>query len=107
MSTGISSWSNPETIGAMYPFVGTEVLLVIAAAVFWIWWHVKQIRDENRELEEAAAYFRRVGLREVMERNRAPEARVLSTVDTDSAGSGGVNPVSAAPAASAPVDSKV
>ncbi len=37
MFTGISSWSNPESIGAIYPFVGTEMLLVIAAAVFWIW----------------------------------------------------------------------
>ena len=75
MDTGITSWNAPETIGAIYPFVGSEMLLVMAAAVFWVWWHVKQIRDENRELEEQAAYYRKVGVRSCMESTRSPEAR--------------------------------
>ncbi|HAO24115.1 MULTISPECIES: hypothetical protein [unclassified Methylophaga] len=70
MSTGISSWANPDTIGAIYPFVGSEMLLTIAGVVFWIWWHIKQIRDENRELAEAAAAHRSAGLDKVMEQHR-------------------------------------
>lgn len=70
MSTGISSWSNPETIGAIYPFVGSEMLLTIAGVIFWIWWHIKQIRDENRELAEAAEAHRSAGLDKVMEQRR-------------------------------------
>jgi hypothetical protein len=70
MSTGISSWSSPELITAIYPFVGTEVLLTIAGVVFWVWWHIKQIKDENRELEEAAIAHREEGIEKVMERQR-------------------------------------
>lgn len=71
MSTGISTWSNPDAITAIYPFVGSEVLLTIAGVVFWIWWHIKQIRDENRELEEAATAHQSEGLEKVMEKQRA------------------------------------
>lgn len=91
MSTGISSWSNPAEITAIYPFPGTEWLLVIAGFVFWIWWHVKQIREENQALEEAAEYYRRHGVRQTMEKN------VARTVSDGPAGSyssaSGVNPV--------------
>jgi len=71
MSTGISSWANPETITAIYPFVGSEVLLTIAGVVFWIWWHVKQIRDENRLLEQAAMAHQDEGLEKLMQRLEA------------------------------------
>lgn len=91
MSTGISSWSNPSEITVIYPFPGTEWLLVIAGFVFWIWWHVKQIREENRALEEAAEYHRRHGVRRAMEQN------VARSVSDGPAGShsdaSGVNPV--------------
>lgn len=73
MSTGISSWSSPDAITAIYPFVGSEVLLTIAGVAFWIWWHIKQIRDENRELAEAAAAHQSDGLVKVMEQHRGYE----------------------------------
>lgn len=73
MSTGISSWANPSEIEAIYPFVGAEVLMVIAGFAFWIWWHVKQIRDENREMEKQAAYFRKVGLERAMHYGSVPK----------------------------------
>ncbi len=73
MSTGIGSWSNPSQIEAIYPFVGTEVLLVIAGFVFWIWWHVKQMRDENRELDKQAEYYREIGLERAMHHGGAPK----------------------------------
>lgn len=77
MSTGIASWSNPAEITAIYPFVGTEVLLVVAGFAFWIWWHVKQIRDESRELEKQAAYFREIGLDRAM--HYGAEPRIATT----------------------------
>lgn len=85
MSTGISSWANPDAIGAIYPFVGSEMLLTVAGVAFWIWWHIKQIRDENRELEEAAAAHRREGLDKVMEQHRGwqqPEVVIEQTLSS-------------------------
>lgn len=67
MSTGIQDWVNFSEIGAIYPFQGIEVPLVIAAVVFWLWWHVRAIRDEDREMQEAAAYYRRIGLEKVIQ----------------------------------------
>ena len=57
MSTGVESWNTDlSVLGPLYPFVGTEVLLVAAGAVAWILWQVIQIRAENASLaqEEAA-----------------------------------------------------
>lgn len=51
MSTnGITSWAvDLEGIGAVYPFQGWEVLMVILGLIFWIGFHVLQIRNEQRE----------------------------------------------------------
>lgn len=59
MSTnGMSSWAvDLKDIGAIYPFQGTEVFLVIAGLVFWIWFHVAQARAESRELEKSEALY--------------------------------------------------
>ncbi len=53
MSTnGMTSWAvDLKDIGAIYPFQGTEVLLVIVGLAFWIIWHVVQMRHENAEIE--------------------------------------------------------
>lgn len=53
MSTnGLTSWAvDLKDIGAIYPFQGTETVLVIIGFAFWIGWHVWQIRHENAELE--------------------------------------------------------
>ena len=53
MSTnGMTSWAvDLKDIGAIYPFQGTEVLLVIVGIAFWIIWHVMQTRHENAEIE--------------------------------------------------------
>jgi hypothetical protein len=39
-------------IGPLYPFVGSEMILVIVAVIFWLWWHVQQLRAEQREYDE-------------------------------------------------------
>lgn len=78
MSTGLSDWVNLDNIGAFYPFAGAEWLLVLAAVIFWIWWHVKTIRQENQEMEEARKYFRKIGLEKAMDtkgKARLPENR--------------------------------
>jgi hypothetical protein len=52
MSTnGMTSWAvDLKDVGAIYPFQGTEVLLVIIGVVFWIGWHIVQTRQENAEI---------------------------------------------------------
>lgn len=56
MSTiGYSDWAvDLANVGAIYPFQGSEVLLVILGVAFWIGWHIIQIRQENAEYEEDA-----------------------------------------------------
>ncbi len=71
MSTGsIENFTgNIAEIGPMYPFVGTEWLLALLCLVFWLAWHVLQIRIENRELEvDAARYVTKEILDRVYER---------------------------------------
>jgi hypothetical protein len=56
MSTnGMTSWAvDLKDVGAIYPFQGTETLLVIIGIAFWIGWHIWQIRHENAELAAEA-----------------------------------------------------
>ena len=53
MSTnGLESWAvDLKDVGAIYPFQGSEVLMVIIGLVFWIGWHVLQTRHENAEIK--------------------------------------------------------
>ncbi len=55
MSTiGLDSWAvDLKDVGAIYPFQGTEVLMVIVGLAFWIGFHVIQMRQEAAEIEEA------------------------------------------------------
>jgi len=57
MNTGLDSFSNPGAIEALYPFVGTEVLLVIVGVALWLLFHVLAEREETREWEEADKAF--------------------------------------------------
>ena len=52
MSTnGMTSWAvDLKDVGALYPFQGTEALLVILGLAFWIGWHIIQTRQENSEI---------------------------------------------------------
>jgi hypothetical protein len=53
MSTnGMESWAvDLKDVGAIYPFQGAEVVMVIIGLVFWIGWHVLQTRQESAEIE--------------------------------------------------------
>ncbi|MBL8907798.1 MAG: hypothetical protein JNM20_14090 [Rhizobiales bacterium] len=52
MSTnGMTSWAvDLKDVGAIYPFQGSEVLMVILAVVFWLGWHYLQLREEGAEI---------------------------------------------------------
>jgi hypothetical protein len=56
MSTnGLTSWAvDLKDVGAIYPFQGSEVLMVILGLVFWIAWHVMQMRQEDAEIAKEA-----------------------------------------------------
>jgi len=50
MATGpVDNWLNLDTFGAIYPFVGTEMILAIVGIAFWLIWHFIQIRKESEE----------------------------------------------------------
>ena len=54
----VTNWidhlSADEVQGAIYPFVGTEGMLVIALIVIWIGWHVITSSSEHTEQEKLA-----------------------------------------------------
>jgi hypothetical protein len=52
----MTSWAvDLANVGAIYPFPGIEVLLVIVGLAFWIAWHVLQTRQETAELNRDLA----------------------------------------------------
>ena len=54
----VTNWidhlSAAEVQGAIYPYVGSEGILVIVALVIWIGWHVLTNNSESKELEQLA-----------------------------------------------------
>ena len=60
MTTGnFANWDGDLTqLGPIYPFVGSEMLMVILAVIFWIVWHILQIRMENRTHDNDVAKLR-------------------------------------------------
>lgn len=61
MGTGLDSFTNPQDIGVLYPFAGSEVFLAVLGILLWLAWHVAQIVGENREHSKAIALYRKVG----------------------------------------------
>jgi len=52
-TNGMTSWAvDLGDIGAVYPFQGTEFIMVILGVVFWIGWHVLQFRVEAKEVDD-------------------------------------------------------
>jgi hypothetical protein len=49
----MTSWAvDLKDVGAIYPFQGAEVLMVIIGLVFWIGWHIWQMKQESAEIEK-------------------------------------------------------
>ncbi len=59
MTTGsFTDWAGTiADIGPIYPFVGTEFLLVLIGVAFWIAWHITQIKSESARLKEEEDHF--------------------------------------------------
>ena len=71
MSTGnFPNWDgNVLDLGPLYPFVGSEILMVIVLIVLWVAWHLLQMKGENDELDHRVAHFRQHGeLQKALER---------------------------------------
>jgi hypothetical protein len=52
-TTMVDSWAvDLATIGPIYPWVGSEVVLWVLGMAFWIGWHIWQGRFENRTYEK-------------------------------------------------------
>ncbi len=56
MSTmGLDSWAvDLKDVAAVYPFQGSEVLMVIILVVLWLGFHVYQMRAENAQWEDSS-----------------------------------------------------
>jgi hypothetical protein len=59
MTGNFTDWNgNMTDIGPLYPFVGAEMLMVILLLVFWVAWHIIQVRAETRQHEREADLLR-------------------------------------------------
>jgi len=57
-TTGIESWAvDLKDVGAIYPFQGSEVLMVIVGVALWIAWHFWCVRWERSQHEEKIRKF--------------------------------------------------
>lgn len=54
----IDTWAvDLAEVGAVYPFQGSEVIMVVIVMVLWVVWHVAQISSEQRKEREEVARF--------------------------------------------------
>ena len=52
-TNGLTSWAGDlKDIGTIYPFQGSEWLLVLLGLAFWIGWHIIQTRQETEQIEK-------------------------------------------------------
>jgi hypothetical protein len=48
-----STWAvDLANVGAVYPWQGAELIMVIIAVALWILWHIVQLREEKEEYAE-------------------------------------------------------
>jgi hypothetical protein len=48
-----SSWAvDLKDVGAVYPWLGLEVIMVLVAIALWFIWHVIQMRMEEQEFAD-------------------------------------------------------
>lgn len=59
-TTEVQSWAvDLSTVGPIYPFVGTEWLWLAIGVVFWLCFHIWQIRFESRMYSEDLAHMKK------------------------------------------------
>lgn len=53
-----STWAvDLADVGAVYPWQGLELIMVIVAVAAWILWHILQLREEKEEFESDIAEY--------------------------------------------------
>jgi hypothetical protein len=53
-----STWAvDLANVGPVYPWQGTELIMVIVAVAAWILWHIVQLREEKEEFAEDIAKY--------------------------------------------------
>lgn len=61
-TTIVETWATDiAQLGAIYPFAGSEMLLVLLAFAAWIGWHIWQMAAEKREEAETLRLIREQG----------------------------------------------
>ena len=59
MTGNFTNWDGDLTaVGPIYPFVGSEMLMVILLVALWIGWHIVQLRRESRQMDNEARTLR-------------------------------------------------
>ena len=59
MTGNVTNWDgNLLDIGPIYPFVGSELLMVVLLLILWIVWHALQIRMENGRMNDEVRALR-------------------------------------------------
>ena len=68
-----STWAvDLKDIGAVYPWLGWEVIMVLVAVALWILWHILQIRQENRDYaEDIKLYGSKESIKKALEEHPA------------------------------------
>jgi hypothetical protein len=72
-TANFQNWAgNILDIGPIYPFVGWEFIMFLVGLVFWVGWHVMQMRGEDREFEEDTARMKgQGGVRKALEKHES------------------------------------
>jgi len=74
MPTGNMWDGNIVDIGPIYPLVGWEGIMVVVCLIFWVVWHILQIKMENAQLDEEAGKLRQSGgLKKALDAEHSPE----------------------------------
>ena len=65
----MTTWAvDLANVGAVYPWIGYELIMVLVAVALWILWHIVQIRQENKELaEDIRLYGDRESIKKALE----------------------------------------
>ncbi len=68
-TTEVTTWAvDLAEVGAIYPMVGSEVVLWVVGLALWIIWHVWQLKFENSSYEaQLEKYGTPEGLKEALE----------------------------------------
>lgn len=75
MTTGIESFVDPRLIGALHPGAGSglapgtggaEWIACIVVLAVLVWWHLWQYWAEGKQIKEAVALYKEVGMERAM-----------------------------------------